>query len=144
MKEAIHGDLHNFTNKRSRAVHYVLPGENSKKYFAFQTAESPDKIILKRKDVMYVITDESDARKKKAIMRDGTRHTFMKYTMLELLKIAPHLLQPNHSELVAIDIIVSKGHEHIIVTLPTIDKKQKMVIIGRAFRESFNLQFNKL
>ncbi len=113
----------------------------SKEYYAFQTAGSSDKINIKVKDIMYIVTDD-DPRNKMVLMRDGNQHIFMNYTMIELLGAAPHLLQPNYSELVSMDIIAAKGYDHIHLKILNKDGKQKMVIIGRSFMEKFNSQFN--
>jgi DNA-binding LytR/AlgR family response regulator len=132
-----------FTRALEKAQKILMHPVLNKEYHAFRTSASNDKLNIRTKDIVYVATDY-DSRNKVALMQDGREYILMNYKMDELINIAPHLLQPNHSVLVSMDIIASKGYDHICLTLLNKDKKQKMVSIGRAFMKKFNLQYNKL
>ena len=121
-----------------KATKLISLGRNMKsiiEYMEFNSMGSKDKIFVKVKDIVYVTTHH-DPRNKLVRMVDGTEHVFMDYSMKEILEIASHLLQPNKSELVSKDIILTHGYEHIYIKIATSDGK-KMVIIGNKFSDKF-------
>lgn len=77
------------------------------------------------------------------LMRSGTSYTLSDYTMEELLAIAPHLLRPNQSELVAIDMIQCKGYDHLYLAISDKSAKNKWTPIGRSFIKDFNSHYKR-
>jgi DNA-binding LytR/AlgR family response regulator len=132
-----------FKRALEKAQKILLPNPISKEHFEFRTSGSPNKLNLKVKNIIYVSTHK-DPRNKIILMQDGTEHILTNYKMKELLKIAPHLLQPNPSELVSIDIISAREYDHVFLRILNTNKKQKMVSVGRSFLKKFNLHYSKL
>lgn len=123
-----------------KAKKILSPSTEKNEYYLFKTLEKPDKISIKIHDILYIHT-YNNSRRKIMTMRNGVSYTLFDYSMDELLGIAPHLLRPNQSELVAIDIIESKGHDYIYLTICDANAKNKWVSVGRSFKKSFDSHY---
>lgn len=120
----------------------IITPSIGKDYYLFKTLEHPDKISVRIQDIVYIYT-HNNSRRKTILMRNGASYTLSDYTMEELLVIAPHLLRPNQSELVAIDMIQCKGYDHVYLTISDKSAKQKWTPIGRSFIKEFNSHYKR-
>lgn len=90
-------------------------GVKSIDYGLFNIAESKKKVSIHLPDILFVATDEIDARNKVVVLKDGMMYTLMNYSLGDILKIAPHMVQVNRHELISIDII--KGVKHGFIAI---------------------------
>lgn len=120
----------------------IITPSAGKDYYLFKTLEHPDKISIRIQDIIYIFT-HNNSRRKTMLMRNGASYTLSDYTMDELLEIAPHLLRPNQSELVAIDMIQCKGYDHVYLTISDKLAKHKWTPIGRSFIKEFNAHYKR-
>ncbi|HTA82398.1 MAG TPA: response regulator [Bacteroidia bacterium] len=103
------------------------------KYLAFNTAKRGGKVFLLLQDIVFVTTDKDGPRNKLVIMRDGSRHILMNYTIDELHNTVPHLLRPNTSSLISPEIVLKKGFNYFELTVSNEEKKKIVVNITRKF-----------
>jgi two-component system LytT family response regulator len=82
-------------------------------YGLFNVAECRRKICIHLPDILFVGTDDVDARNKLVIMKGGMKYTLMNYSLREIKSVAPHLIQVNKHDLVSVDDINEINHSNI-------------------------------
>jgi len=133
----------NRLNIALKKAHLSLAKNNSKEYELFYTAESKGKIKLRLKDILFVGTDETDARNKKVIMSDGKQYTLMQCTLEKLLLLSNRLLRINKSELISLAAL--DKIESDLITLKATQKNAiltKQVTLSRTYKSSFLKHFS--
>jgi DNA-binding LytR/AlgR family response regulator len=111
---------------------------DKKRHDFFAVSGLPGKIKIVLDDIVYVKTDEVDSRNKCVLMRDGTNHVFLNYTMDELLNTATNLARVNASELISVDVFdVVQQDEIVLKGVLDENGNAKRVFLTRRFKKSF-------
>jgi len=90
-------------------------GINHIEYGLFNIAESSKKVSIHLPDILFVGTDDDDARNKMVVIKGGLKYTLMNYSLNEMKNAAPHLVQVNRNELVALDLINNVTHDTVVL-----------------------------
>jgi two-component system LytT family response regulator len=105
-----------FTRERiDRALQKAskLITEEGINYGLFNVAESRKKVCVHLKDILFVKTDDVDARNKQVVLKCGVQYTFMNYSLTEIQKLAGHLVQVNRQELISVENISEVNIDHV-------------------------------
>jgi len=91
-------------------------------YGLFNVAESRRKVNIHLPDILFVSTDDVDARNKAVVLRGGIKYTLMNYSFNDLKTAAPHLTQVNKHDLVSVDNINKVNNDNILFKNNTNDR----------------------
>lgn len=82
-------------------------------YGLFNVAENRRKICIHLPDILFVGTDDVDARNKLVVIKGGMKYTLMNYSLSDIKSVAPHLIQVNKHDLVSVDTINEINRDNI-------------------------------
>jgi len=89
-------------------------------------------------DILFVYSDDKDARNKHVLIRDGKTHVLMNCTFDHLLALTPGLVRINGSELVLLELIKDYGHDVITIDFPLEKNRVKQLTLSRKFKKDLH------
>ena len=121
--------LNKVVEKAYKLLRDVVP---QKDFELFNVAEAKGKTKLRPSDILFVTLDKLNYRNKIAYFKDGRKFTLMRYSLKELLKLSPMLIQVNKAELVSLESVHAIECDKI--TLMDFYQKGKYMEVTLAYR----------
>jgi DNA-binding LytR/AlgR family response regulator len=112
-------------------------------YGLFNVAESSKKVSIHLPDILFIGTDDDDARNKTVVLKGGLRYILMNYSLDDIKNLAPHLMQVNRHELVALDIINNVTHDSVILKHADYDMPKEITLTNTHRTELAKKMFYK-
>jgi two-component system LytT family response regulator len=104
-------------------------------YAFFNVAENKHKVKIRLADILFVLVDDIDPRNKQITMKGDVNYTLMGYSFNELKSFAPHLLQVNRQNMVAIECIHAIGYDVVKINRALCSKLPEEVTLSASFKE---------